>query len=70
MNFDRKPLKKTPEEEALDNLMAEYEQAFGEPYVFSVGFPMDAEEVGAEIRNCLRTGKKQQMPEYNEDYKY
>jgi len=70
MNFDRKPLKKTPQEEELDNLMDEYENVFGEPYVFSIGFPMDADEVKTDILNCLKTGKKQVLPEYNTDYKY
>jgi len=69
IDLNRKP-KKSQQEQEFDALNSEYIKAFGEPYVFDIGFPASWDEVLEDIKNCLTTGKPQKKPKYEEDMTY
>lgn len=70
MNFDDRVVIKSEKEKELDMAMERYEEHFGNPYVFSIGFPVSFEETIAEIETCIKENKPQKLPEYNHDFKY
>lgn len=39
-----------------------YEDKFGKPYVHTIGDNRTDEEIIAEIKECLKTGKPQKLP--------
>lgn len=54
----------------VDIKLKEYEEYFGEPYVFSYGFLKSEEDIINEIEESIKTGKKQVLPDYDDDYIY
>lgn len=57
-------MKKSKEEQEFDFLNEQYEQMFGEPYVFQIGYGGSWEETLKDIRRCIETGKPQELHEY------
>ena len=47
-----------------------YEDCFGENYFFYMGFTKTDQEIVEEIQKCIKTGRKQKEPRYNEDKIY
>ena len=47
-----------------------YADCFGENYFFYIGFTKTDQEIIEEIQKCIKTGKKQKEPRYNEDKIY
>ena len=54
----------------LQKALEEYEKYFGERYFFYIGFQKTDEEIISEIQKCIRTGKKQRPPKYEDDLIY
>lgn len=54
----------------LTEALNQYEQCFGERYFFYIGFVKSDQEIIEEIENCIKTGKKQKEPRYDEDKLY
>lgn len=44
-----------------------YEDCFGENYFFYMGFTKTDQEIIEEIQKCIKTGRKQKAPRYDED---
>ena len=71
IDFTRKPSPKTEEEKAFDALNDEYEQKFGEPYVFSIGVDSQSwEETLADIRRRIAENDPQSVPDYQQGNLY
>lgn len=67
---ERNPQKSAAEKE-LEAAMAEYEEQFGEPFVFYIGHSGGStEQVTAEIREMIAENRKQERPEYKEGLLY
>ena len=54
----------------LTKALNQYEQYFGERYFFYFGFEKTEEEIIQEIEECIRTGKKQKGPVYDDEKIY
>ena len=54
----------------LEEALKAYEDCFGESYFFYMGFTKTDQEIIEEIQKCIKTGKKQKEPRYNEDKIY
>lgn len=54
----------------LTKALNQYEQHFGERYFFYIGFEKSDQEIIEEIENCIKTGKVQKEPEYDQDKLY
>lgn len=54
----------------LQKALEEYEKCFGESYFFYIGFQKTASDIISEIQKCIRTGKKQRPPKYEDDLIY
>ena len=48
----------------------EYKQYFGVNYFFYIGYEKTDQEIIKEIENCIKTGKAQKEPEYDQDKLY
>lgn len=70
MRFDRQPAKRTAEEAAFDRILKEYEDHFGEPYVFQIGFSSSVEETTAEIKGLIESDTKQSLRKYDQEMIY
>lgn len=70
MRFDRSPAKKTAEERALEKVLAEYEEHFGEKYVFQIGFSASTEDTIREVRRLIETDQKQALHQYDSEFVY
>ena len=64
IDFNAKPAQKSKEEQEFDLLNEQYEEKFGKPYVFSIGFSRSWEEVLKDIRKRIETGEQQPEPDY------
>ena len=47
-----------------------YEDCFGESYFFYMGFTKTDREIIEEIQNCIKIGRKQKDPRYDDDKIY
>lgn len=54
----------------LEEALKAYEGCFGENYFFYMGFTKRDQEIIAEIQKCIKTGRKQKEPRYDEDKIY
>lgn len=54
----------------LIKALNQYEQYFGERYFFYIGFEKSDQEIIEEIEKCIKTGKRQKEPQYDEDKLY
>ena len=54
----------------LEEALKVYEDCFGENYFFYMGFTKTAQEIIEEIQKCIKTGRKQKAPRYDEDKMY
>lgn len=54
----------------LQEALEEYEKYFGENYFFYIGFVKTDEEIISEIQKCIKMGKKQHPPRYEDDLIY
>ena len=54
----------------LEEALKAYKECFGENYFFYMGFTKRDQEIIAEIQKCIKTGRKQKEPRYNEDKIY
>lgn len=54
----------------LEEALKAYEDCFWENYFFYMGFTKTDQEITEEIQKCIKTGKKQKEPWYNEDKIY
>lgn len=54
----------------LTKVLNQYEQHFGERYFFYIGFEKSDQEIIEEIEKCIKTGKRQKAPQYDEDKLY
>lgn len=54
----------------LTKALNQYERHFGERYFFYIGLEKSDQEIIEEIENCIKTGKKQKEPRYDEDKLY
>lgn len=70
MKFDRPPAKRTGKEAELDRILKEYEDHFGEPYVFQIGFSLSVDEVTVEIRRLIESDTKQSLRGYDPEMVY
>ena len=65
MTFEPRNPNKSAAELELDAAMAAYEERFGIPYVFQMGFhDLTTGETVNEIRRLIATGKKQTIHRY------
>lgn len=57
------PIPKSAEELETERVMEEYEEHFGEPYVFQIGgpAPQTLEDLKREIHELIATNKKQKL---------
>lgn len=51
----------------FDKAMKDYREKFGEPIALMMIQSFDPDELIAEIRECIRTGKPYKYPEYPDD---
>ena len=71
IDFNRKPSQKSENETLFDKLNEEYQNKFGEPYVTCFGKNvMSWENMIADIRKCIETGKPQYITPYKEGVTY
>ena len=71
INFDTPPRAKTEDEKRFDDLNAEYQKAFGRPYVFDYAAEsMTFEETLADIRRRIAENDPQKPPEYKPGAEY
>lgn len=56
--------------EIMEIKLKEYEEHFGEPYVFYFGHTKSQEEVIEEITTCIQNNVKQAEPEYDDNFIY
>ncbi len=54
----------------LEEVLKAYEDCFWENYFSYMGFTKTDQEITEEIQKCIKTGKKQKEPRYNEDKIY
>lgn len=54
----------------LQKALEEYKKCFGENYALHVGIMKTDTEIIDEIQKCIRTGKKQYAPKYDEGLLY
>lgn len=54
----------------LQQALKEYEKYFGTNYFHYIGFEKTEEEIIQEIEECIRTGKKQKGPAYDDEKIY
>lgn len=54
----------------LQQALNEYEKYFGVNYFFYIGHGKTDQEIIEEIENCIKTGKTQKEPEYDQDKLY
>lgn len=54
----------------LTEALNQYEQHFGKQYFFYIGFEKSDQEIIDEIEKCIKTGKRQKEPRYDEDKLY
>ena len=70
MKFDKKPAKRTAEEQALERALADYEAHFGEPYVFRIGFGSSPSETIKDVRGLIEKDQRQTVGQYDPDFVY
>lgn len=70
MNFNDRQVIKTESELKIDAALGRYEEKFGKPFVFDIGFSMSVEETLSAIDACIRENKPQTMPEYEKGVLY
>lgn len=71
VDFNRKPSKKSADEESFDKLNAEYTEKFGTPYVFRIGFDGNSwAETLADVRRRIDTNDPQEKPKYTAGVDY
>lgn len=71
IDFDMPPREKTEHEKLFDDLNAEYQKAFGVPYVFDFAAePMTPEETLADIRRRIAENDPQKPPAYKPGVEY
>lgn len=54
----------------LEEALKAYEEYFGENYFFYMGYEKTDQEIIEEIQKCIKTGRKQKEPRYDEDKIY
>jgi hypothetical protein len=54
----------------VQQALNEYKEYFGVNYFFYIGHEKTDQEIIEEIENCIKTGKKQKEPQYDEDKLY
>lgn len=54
----------------LQQALNEYEKYFGVNYFFYIGHEKTDQEIIREIENCIKTGKAQKEPEYDQGKLY
>lgn len=54
----------------LEEALKAYEDCFGESYFFYMGFTKTDQEIIEEIQNCIKIGRKQKEPRYDDDKIY
>ena len=65
LDLNRK-LQKSEEEQRFDTLNKKYEELFGVPYAFFIGFSSSSwDETLEDIQRCLDTGTPQKKPKYS-----
>ena len=65
IDFDKlKPIQKSKEEQAFDELNVKYTEQFGTPYVFDFAESMTWAETLADIRRRIAENDPQKPPEY------
>ena len=50
----------------VQQALNEYEKYFGVNYFFYIGHEKNDQEIIREIENCIKTGKAQKEPEYDQ----
>lgn len=54
----------------LEEALKAYEDCFGESYFFYMEFTKTDQEIIEEIQNCIKIGRKQKEPRYDDDKIY
>lgn len=54
----------------VQQALNEYKEYFGVNYFFYIGHEKTDQEIIEEIENCIKTGKAQKEPEYDQDKLY
>ena len=54
----------------VQQALNEYEKYFGVNYFFYIGHEKNDQEIIREIENCIKTGKAQKEPEYDQGKLY
>lgn len=54
----------------VQQALNEYKEYFGVNYFFYIGYEKTDQEIIQEIENCIKTGKAQKEPEYDQDKLY
>ncbi|MFR6646984.1 MAG: hypothetical protein ACLUQ4_02695 [Mediterraneibacter faecis] len=54
----------------VQQALNEYEKYFGVNYFFYIGHEKNDQEIIWEIENCIKTGKAQKEPEYDQGKLY
>lgn len=54
----------------VQQALNEYEKYFGVNYFFYIGHEKNGQEIIREIENCIKTGKAQKEPEYDQGKLY
>lgn len=54
----------------VQQALNEYKEYFGVNYFFYIGHEKTDQEIIQEIENCIKTGKVQKEPEYDQDKLY
>ena len=54
----------------VQQALNEYEKYFGVNYFFYIGLELFVQEIIQEIENCIKTGKAQKEPEYDQGKLY
>lgn len=54
----------------VQQALNEYEKYFGVNYFFYIGFEKSDQEIIEEIEKCIKIGKRQKEPQYDEDKLY
>ena len=54
----------------VQQALNQYKEYFGVNYFFYIGHEKTDQEIIQEIENCIKTGKTQKEPEYDQDKLY
>ena len=60
--WDQPVAEKSEQEREYDRLSAQYTEMFGQSYANVIGYAKPMDEVIADLRNCIETGRPQRLP--------